>query len=74
MGSSERVPCFALFVQTGSALPSKLYLSQSMSSLTFTFLILFPIPSGESKWVAVWVLDAYWGYPQQKNTEKDQSV
>ena len=60
-GSSEWIPCFALLVRTAFALPIKLSLSQPMSFLTFTLLILSPIPLGEREGVAVWCLVFGWG-------------
>jgi len=44
MGSSERIPSFALLAPAAFALPVKLTLSQPTSLLTFTLLILSPIP------------------------------
>ena len=44
MGSSEWIPYFALLACTAFALPIKLFLSQPTSFLTFTLLILSPIP------------------------------
>jgi len=38
--------CFALLARLAFTLPIKLSLSQPMSFLTFTLLILFPIPLG----------------------------
>lgn len=49
IGSSEWIPCFALLMHIASVLSSKLSLCQPMSSCTSPFLILFPIPLGESK-------------------------
>jgi len=46
MGSSEEIPYFALLAYTAFALPIKLPLSQLTSFLTFTLLILSPIPLG----------------------------
>ena len=42
------MPCFALLACAAFALPIKLSLSQPTSFLTFTFLILSPIPLGQS--------------------------
>jgi len=60
MGSNELIPSFALLVFMTFALPIELSLSQPMSFLTFTFLILSPVPLGESERAAVWWLVAGW--------------
>ena len=44
MGSGEGIPCFALLACTAFAFPITLSLSQPMSFLTFTLLILYLIP------------------------------
>ena len=54
MGSGEWIPCFALLVCAAFALPVKLSLSQPTNFLTFTLLILSPIPLGASEQAAVW--------------------
>lgn len=43
-GNNELIPHFALLAHAALALPIKLSLCQPLSSRTFTFLILFPIP------------------------------
>jgi len=58
---------FALPVHIAFALPIKLSLSQPVSFLTFTLLILSPIPrskgrvGGDDEQAAVWCLVASWG-------------
>lgn len=47
MGSREWILCFALLACTDFASLGKLSLTQSMSSHTFTFLILFLILTGD---------------------------
>lgn len=56
MGGAERVPCFALLVCAAFALPTKLSLSQPMSFLTSTLLILLEGSDQAAKWglVAGW--------------------
>lgn len=44
MGSSEQIPCFALLAHAAFALPFELSLSQAMTVLIFTLLVLLPIP------------------------------
>ena len=61
MGSSRWITCFPLLVLAAFALLRKLSLPQPMSSHTFTFLILSPIPSGESEQAAVRYLAACQG-------------
>ena len=57
MGSSELIPCFALPLCAAFALPIKLSLSQTMSYLTLTLLILSPVPPGGSEWLRrAWLL------------------
>ena len=46
MGRGELIPWLALLVCEAFALPIKLSLSQPMSFLIFTLLILSPIPPG----------------------------
>jgi len=58
MGSSELIAYFALLPCTAFALPVKLSLSQPTSFLTFTLLILSPIPRWGSEQVVVWWLVA----------------
>ena len=61
MGNSGWIPCFVLIVYVAFALPIKLPLSEPMSFLTFTLLILSLIPPGGSEWAAVCFLVASWG-------------
>jgi len=49
MGISELIPCLALLAHAAFALPIKLSLLRPTSFLTFTLLILSPIPPGESE-------------------------
>jgi len=49
VGNSELIPCFALIARTSFAFPVKLSLCLSSSFLTFTHLILFPIPLGKNE-------------------------
>jgi len=46
MRSSELIPYFALLACAGFVFPVKLSLSQPTRFLTFTLLILSPIPQG----------------------------
>lgn len=59
MGSGEGIPCFALLVCLAFALPKR-SVPQFMNFLTFSLLILFPIPWGASELavVDVWGLVA----------------
>lgn len=50
MGSGKWIACFVLLVHGAFALPSKLSLSQPLSSLTLTFPVLSPIPARVSEW------------------------
>lgn len=60
MRNSEWIPCFALLAGVAFALPSKLSLSQPMSSCTSTFPIFSPIPPVVSEQEAVWYLAICW--------------
>lgn len=55
-GKQQQIPWFALLVCVAFALPSKLSLSQPISSCTFP--ILPPTPPEGCEWVAVWYLAA----------------
>jgi len=61
MGSSELIPYLALLTCMAFVLPIELSLSQPMSFLTSTLLILSPIPLWVSERVAFWGLAAGWG-------------
>jgi len=65
--SSERISCFALLARTAYALPIKLSLSQPMGFLTFTLLILSPLPTGAgSERAAVWCFSCPLGLNHDK--------
>jgi len=62
MGSGEWIPFFALLAHAAFALPVQLPLSQPTSFLTFTRLILSPIPlKAGSEQVVAWHLVASLG-------------
>lgn len=74
MRSSEWISCFALLVHVAFTLCSELSLSEPVSSHTFTFKILSPIPPGECEQAAVWGLSCLLMLNHNKNTEEDQSI
>lgn len=61
MGSSKLIPHFALLEYEAFALTIKLYLSQPVTFLTFTHLILFLILLWEQEQAALLCLALYWG-------------
>jgi len=61
IGSTEWIPNLSLLACTAFALPVKLSLSQSTNFLTFTLLLLSPLPPGGSEQATAWYLVASQG-------------